>query len=88
MLSNIYIKAQDDYLTKSKPKINYLAISKAQDDYCLANIHFKTQDYYHLTHKYFKAQYHSANIIILFQKPKTNIAWQIILFQKPKANNA
>ena len=50
MLINIYIKAQDDYLTISKPKINYLAISKAQDNYYLANIHFKTQDFYHWTH--------------------------------------
>jgi len=34
------IKAQGCY---------YLAISKSQDDYCLANQHFKVQDYYRLT---------------------------------------
>lgn len=91
MPSNIYIKAQDnylgtskaqdDYLTISKPKINCSAISKAQDDYYLANKLFKAQDYYHLTHNYFEAQYHLANIIISFQKPKTNFVQQTILFQ-------
>ena len=77
-----FIQSPSKLLGNIKAQANYLAISiaKVQDDYCLAKKYFKPQDYYCLTHNYFESQYHLASIIILFQNPETNNAWQILLF--------